>query len=147
MKQLKEALEKTQQQIAELETHKIMAADMSARQHQDHAAPRGTHSIYVYGLIHAPISNYHQIPEAREALNREWEKLEKMPAWDCKQVRSKAEVKAEAIKSKKTIHFAQLMALCFLKNAELEKGLQKYKGRVVLRGSGLRTNMVSSHLH
>ena len=38
------------------------------------------------------------------------------------------------------VHFAELMALCFLKNAELEKHLQKYKGRLVLRGttSGIR---------
>ena len=33
------------------------------------------------------------------------------------------------------MHFAELMALCFLKNAELEKRLQKYKGRLVLRGT------------
>ena len=30
------------------------------------------------------------------------------------------------------------MALCFLKNAELEKALQKYKGRVVLRGDQVK---------
>ena len=30
------------------------------------------------------------------------------------------------------------MALCFLKNAELEKHLQKYKGRLVLRGDNIR---------
>ena len=32
------------------------------------------------------------------------------------------------------VHFASLMALCHLKNAELEKADQKYKGRVVIRG-------------
>ena len=30
------------------------------------------------------------------------------------------------------------MALCFLKNAELEKHLQEYKGRLVLRGDNIR---------
>ena len=30
------------------------------------------------------------------------------------------------------------MALCFLKNAELEKALQKYTGRLVLRGDDIR---------
>ena len=30
------------------------------------------------------------------------------------------------------------MALCFLKNAELAKHLQKYKGRVVLRGDNIK---------
>ena len=32
------------------------------------------------------------------------------------------------------VHFASLMDLCHLKNAELEAEHQKYKGRVVLRG-------------
>ena len=67
--------------------------------------------------------------------------IEKNPSWDYTRVRSKAEVEAEAITSKKTIHFAQLMAFCFLKNAELEKALQTYKGRVVSVGIKSRTNM------
>ena len=33
-----------------------------------------------------------------------------------------------------TVHFASLMDICHLKNAELETKHQKYKGRVVLRG-------------
>ena len=33
-----------------------------------------------------------------------------------------------------TVHFASLMNICHLKNAELETKHQKYKGRVVLRG-------------
>ena len=32
------------------------------------------------------------------------------------------------------VHFASLMDICHLKNAELEPKHQKYKGRVVLRG-------------
>ena len=32
------------------------------------------------------------------------------------------------------VHFASLMDICHLKNAELEAKDQKYKGRVVLRG-------------
>ena len=32
------------------------------------------------------------------------------------------------------VHFALLMDICHLKNAELETKHQKYKGRVVLRG-------------
>ena len=37
-------------------------------------------------------------------------------------------------KRQKKVHFATLMDPCHLKNAELEPKLQKYKGRVVLRG-------------
>ena len=39
----------------------------------------------------------------------------------------------EARTSGATVHFATLMDICHLKNAELEAKHQKYKGRVVLR--------------
>ena len=41
---------------------------------------------------------------------------------------------ADAGKEGRKVHFASLMDLCHLKNAELERKHQKYKGRVVLRG-------------
>ena len=65
-------------------------------------------------------------------------KLEKLPAWAPKQVREKSDVKAESEKTGLPVHFADLMALCFLKNAELAKHLHKYKGRVVLRGDNIK---------
>ena len=40
----------------------------------------------------------------------------------------------EGLHSKTIVHFATLMDICHLKNAELEAKHQKYKGRVVLRG-------------
>ena len=40
----------------------------------------------------------------------------------------------EAQRNKKKVHFATLMNICHLKNAELEPKLQKCNGRVVLRG-------------
>ena len=50
----------------------------------------------------------------------------------------KSEVKKEVIDEARTkgikVHFASLMDICHLKNAELETKDQKYKGRVVLRG-------------
>ena len=46
----------------------------------------------------------------------------------------KKEVILEAQKEQRTVHFASLMDIRHLKNAELEPKLQKYKGRVVLRG-------------
>ena len=36
------------------------------------------------------------------------------------------------------VHFASLMDICHLKNAELETKHQKYKGRVVFRGDIVR---------
>ena len=37
-------------------------------------------------------------------------------------------------KREKQVHFATLLDICHLKNAELEPKHQKYKGRVVIRG-------------
>ena len=48
--------------------------------------------------------------------------------------RSKKEVIDEARTSGAKVHFASLMDVCHLKNAEWEAKHQKYKGRVVLRG-------------
>ena len=61
-----------------------------------------------------------------------------MPAWDPTQVKEKDDVKAQADLKGLPVHFADLMALCFLKNVELEKAQQKYKGRVVLRGDNIK---------
>ena len=61
-------------------------------------------------------------------------KLEKISAWNLTKVRSKKEVIDEARTSGATVHFASLMDICHLQNAELEAKHQKYKGRVVLRG-------------
>ena len=47
----------------------------------------------------------------------------------------------EARTSGATVHFASLMDICHLKNAELEEAKhQKYKGRVVLRGDIVKDN-------
>ena len=57
-----------------------------------------------------------------------------IPAWDLTKVRSKKEVIDAARTKGIKVHFASLMDICRLKNAELETKHQKYKGRVVLRG-------------
>ena len=75
-----------------------------------------------------------KIPDAKAAVDKEWKKLETIPAWDVREVQSKEEVKKEAQENHNKVHFASLMDLCYLKNSELEPQFQKYKGRVVLRG-------------
>ena len=74
-----------------------------------------------------------KIPDAKAAAEKQWEKLEIIPAWQLTKVRNKNEVIAEARNEGKTVHFASLMDLCHLKNSELDPQFQKYKGRVVLR--------------
>ena len=64
-------------------------------------------------------------------MDKECEKLEKLPAWQLTKVNSKKEVVLEAQKEQRTVHFDSLMDICHLKNAELEPNFQKYKGRGV----------------
>ena len=75
-----------------------------------------------------------KIPAAKAAVDKEWENLKKIPAWDKTKVRNISEVIDEARTKGAKVHFASLMDICHLKNAELEAKHQKYKGRIVLRG-------------
>ena len=75
-----------------------------------------------------------KIPAAKAAVDKEWDKLEKILAWNLTKVRSKKEAVDEARTKGIKVHFASLMNICHLKNAQLETRHQKYKGRVVLRG-------------
>ena len=123
---------------------------ISKQCHQQSLGPRG---IYVdrawadsleeneyFALIHKPvdISKALKIPAARAAIDKEWEKLEKLPAWDYKSVREKADVKAEAKAGGFTVHFGNLMQLCHLKNSEMHVEFQSYKGRIVFRGDNIK---------
>ena len=74
-----------------------------------------------------------KIPDAKAAVEKEWEKLEKILAWQLTKVRNKKEVIDEVRNQCRKVHFASLMDLCHLKNSGLEPQDQKYKGRVVLR--------------
>ena len=74
----------------------------------------------------------------KAAVDKEWEKLEKISAWNLTKVRRKKEVIDEARTKGAKVHFASLMDICHLKNAELETKHQKYKGRAVLRGDTVK---------
>ena len=86
-----------------------------------------------------------KIPAAKAAVDKEWEKLEKIQAWNLTKVRSKKEVIDEARTKGAKVHFASLMDICHSKNAELETKHQKYKGRVVLRGDILKNDDSGSY--
>ena len=66
-----------------------------------------------------------KIPDAKAAVDKEWQKLEKIPAWNLEKVKSKKEVILEAQRDKKKVHFATLIDTCHLKNVELEPKWQK----------------------
>ena len=106
------------------------------KNHEDHVAGKGMNSLSHCKLGHKiiPMPQAMIIPDAKAALEKEWAKLEKIPAWQLTKVRNKKEVIAEARKEGRTVHFASLMDCCHLNNAELQPQFQKYKGRVVVQG-------------
>ena len=129
----------------------ILEADESVRMrmgnsirhhHEDHIAGKGENSLQHYNLVHKfiPMPQAMKIPAAKAAVDKEWEKLEKISAWNLTKVESKKQVIEGARPSGATVHFASLMDICHLKNAELEAKHQKYKGRVVLRGDIVKDN-------
>ena len=95
-------------------------------------------------LVHTPVGMKEamQKPKAKEAMEREWLKLEKGtksgPAWDLTKPRSKEDVKRKAQKAGKKLHFGDLIDLCFEKNSQLSEDKRKYKGRVVFRGDQVK---------
>ena len=101
-----------------------------------HIAGKGDNSLQHYNLVHKFIlmPQAMKIPAAKAAVDKEWEKLEKISAWNLTKVRNKSEVIDEARTKCRKVHFVSLMDICRLKNAELETKHQKYKGRDVLRG-------------
>ena len=104
--------------------------------HEDHVAGNVDNSLQHYNLVHKFIlmPQAMKIPAAKAAVDKEWEKLEKISAWNLTKVRSKKQVISEARTKGIKVHFASLMDICHLKKAEFEAKHQKYKGRVVLRG-------------
>ena len=104
--------------------------------HEDHIAGKGENSLQHYIMVHKfiPMSQAMKIQAAKAAVDQEWEKLEKISAWNLTKVKSKKEVIDEARTSGATVRFASSMDICHLKNAELEAKHQKLKGRLVLRG-------------
>ena len=79
----------------------ILEADESTRMcmgnsiphhHEDHIAGKGENSLQHYNLVHKfiPMPQAMKIPAAKEAVDKEWEKLEKIPVWYITKVRNKS---------------------------------------------------------
>ena len=118
------------------ESTRLRMEESLPKYHEDHFAGKGGNSLQHYNLGHKfiPMPQAMKIPAAKGAVDKEWEKHEKIPAWDLTKVRSKSKVIDEARTKGAKVHFASLLDICHLKNAELETKHQKYKGRVALRG-------------
>ena len=72
-------------------------------------------------------------------MDKKWEQLEKISAWNLTKVRSKKEVIDEARTKGAKVRFASLMDICHLtKMPNWRQSTKKYQGRVVLRGDTVK---------
>ena len=128
------------------ESTRLRMGESLPNHHEDHITGKGDNSLQHYNLVHKfiPMPQAMKIPAAKAAADKEWEKLEKIPAWNLTKVRSKKEAIDEARTKGAKVHFASLMDTCHLKKADLETKHQKYKGRVVLRGDIVKDDSGSS---
>ena len=83
------------------------------------------YSITIWHTKFIPMPQAMKIPAAKAAVDKEWEQLEKIPAWDLTKVKNKSELINEARTKGAKVHFASLMDICHKKNAELETKHQK----------------------
>ena len=77
-----------------------------------------THHNLVHNFILVPQAM--KILDAKAAVDKEWQRLGAIPAWKLEKVKGKEENILEAQRDEKKVHFAALMDMCHLKNAELE---------------------------
>ena len=118
---------------------------MHPQNYASHRQERGTNhcNITIWFTKLIPMPQAMKIPAAKAAVDRECEKLEKISAWNLTKVRSKKEVIDEARTKDIKVHFASLMDICHLNNAELEAKHHKFKGQVVLRGDIVKDDLGS----
>ena len=119
----------------------ILEADESTRMrmgnsiphnHEDHIAGKGENSLQHYNLVHNfSDATSHENSRSKGSGGQGMGKFGENFGVELDESQ---EVIDEARTSGATVHFASLMDICHLKNAELEAKHQKYKGRVVLRG-------------
>ena len=124
------------------ESTRMRMGNSEPSHHEDHIAGKGENSLQQlqFGHKFIPMPQAMRIPAAKAAVDKEWQKLEKISAWNMRKVKSKKQVIDEARMSGAAVHFASLMEIYHLKNAELEAKHQKYRGRVVLRGGIAKDN-------
>ena len=109
------------------ESTRLRMGESLPNHHEDQIAGKGDNLLQHYNLVHKFIlvPQATNILAAKSAVDKEWEKLENISAWNLTKVRSKKEVIDEARTSGAKVRFASLMDICHLKNAELEAKHQK----------------------
>ena len=76
------------------ESTRMRMGNSEPSNHEDHIAGNGENSLQHYNLVHKfiPMPQAMKIPAAKAAVDKEWEKLEKISAWNLTKVKSKKEV-------------------------------------------------------
>ena len=118
------------------ESSRLRMGESLPNHHEDHIAGKGDTSLQHYNLVHKfiPMPQAMKVPAAKAAANKEWEKLEKISAWNLTEVRSKREVIDEARTKGAKVHFCIINGHLSFEKSRLETKHQKYKGRVVIQG-------------
>ena len=80
------------------ESTRLRMGESLPTHHEDHIAGKGDNSLQHYNLVHKfiPLPQAMKIPAAKAAVDKEWEKLDNISAWNLTKVRSKKEVIDEA---------------------------------------------------
>ena len=79
----------------------------------------------------------HRTPDAKAAMDKEWQKLVNKSCWLEKRVREYRDVAREAKAKEAKAHTGRIFEICSQKGSELPKGRpeQKWKGRSVFQGN------------
>ena len=88
------------------ESTRMRMGNSTPSNHEDHIAGKGENSLQHQNLVHKfiPMPQAMKIPAAKAAVDKEWEKLEKISAWNLTKVKSKKQVIEEARTSGATVH-------------------------------------------
>ncbi|MFM7980148.1 MAG: hypothetical protein ACKPKO_12610, partial [Candidatus Fonsibacter sp.] len=76
-------------------------------------------------------SEIERTPAAKQAMQKEWDRLRSKNVWDEDNPRDWDDVRSEARRGGYTVHMGYLFGICVEKNAELDPSLRKFKGREV----------------
>ena len=103
---------------------------------EDHIAEKGYYSMshYIWGTKTCSDTQARKVLDAKSRSGQGTEEGRNDPAWQLDRVKGKEEIILEAQWDNEKVHFATLMDICHLKNADIEPKFQKRQGRVALRG-------------
>ena len=93
------------------EYRRLRLGESLPNHHEDHIAGKGDNSLQHCNLVRKfiPLPQAMKIPAANAAVDKEWEKLENISAWNLAKVKSKKQVIDEARTAGATVHFASLI--------------------------------------